>query len=90
MKLYAVIDKNGDVMIAYPATQFHNQSCINLKELHTYDPATHVVVDIDRFEQLQSQVKELVTENKRLGGMVKEMSGYIAGYGKPMQFHSFD
>lgn len=40
-KLYAIVDKDGEIMVAYPATQFHNQSSETLKELHTHDPATH-------------------------------------------------
>lgn len=52
MKLYAVTGKDGQILLAYPATQFHNEQSLTLKELHTYDPATQVVVDREVYESI--------------------------------------
>lgn len=77
MKLYAVVDKDGDIirtfMIwdnAYEYAGIHGGEVI---ELHTYDPATQVVVDRDVFETLYSRAGHPIAFYDEVAEIPKEI-----------------
>lgn len=64
MKLWAIVDKDGEIMIAYPDSQFSSRQPLGLKELNTYDPATQVVLDRKIYNTVCYWIRERVDIRK--------------------------